>query len=348
VVLRLMRQFYGKTPAEAFGPMKLRHLREQMIRGDKKANPPRTPWSRKYINHQVSRVCRMFRWATGQEMLPAAVHHQLAAVEPLKRGRSEARETAAVKPVSLDRVDAIRPYVSRQVEAMIDLQLLTGARGGELFKLRATDLNMKELQGLWVYQPDEHKTSYLDRERMIIFGPKAQEIIAGFMIDRPMDAYLFSPADAEAERRAKITAVRKTPMSCGNTVGSRRMARPQRKPGDHYNRGSYARAICYACDQAFPPPEHLQPAIGSDGKRESKASMMKRLTAAEKAELATWGTSHRWHPHQLRHVAGTELRRKFGLEAAQIALGHSSAQITDAVYAERDLQKLGEVMKQVG
>ncbi len=348
VALRLMRQFFGKTAAEEFGPMKLRHLREQMIRGDKKAKPPRMPWSRKYINHQVSRVCRMYRWAAGQEMLPAAVHHQLAAVEPLKRGRSEARETAPVRPVSIERVDAIRPYVSRQVEAMIDLQLLTGARGGELFKLRGMDLNMKELPGLWIYRPDEHKTAYMDRERMIIFGPKAQEIITGFMAGKPTDAYLFNPTDAEAERRARLTAARKTPLSCGNTVGSRRKVRPQRKPGDHYNRGSYARAICYACDQAFPPPEHLQPAVGPDGKRESKAAMMKRLTDAEKAELRAWRSSHRWHPHQLRHVAGTELRRRFGLEAAQIALGHSSAQITDAVYAERDLRKLVEVMKQVG
>ena len=43
-----------------------------------------------------------------------------------------------------------------------------------------------------------------------------------------------------------------------------------------------------------------------------------------------------------------EIRRIFGLEAAQVVLGHSSAQITDAVYAERDLQKVIEVIKKVG
>ena len=76
--------------------------------------------------------------------------------------------------------------------------------------------------------------------------------------------------------------------------------------------------------------------------------MLKRLTPAQRSDLQAWRSSHRWHPHQLRHVAGTELRRKFGLEVAQIVLGHSSAQITDAVYAERDMGKLLEVMKQVG
>ena len=44
----------------------------------------------------------------------------------------------------------------------------------------------------------------------------------------------------------------------------------------------------------------------------------------------------RWHPHQLRHNYATEIRRQHGLEAAQLLLGHSSALVTDAVYADRD------------
>jgi integrase len=42
------------------------------------------------------------------------------------------------------------------------------------------------------------------------------------------------------------------------------------------------------------------------------------------------------------------LRRVFGLEAAQLALGHASAQITNAVYAERDRTKIVEIMKRIG
>jgi integrase len=348
VVLRLLTQFFGEIPAADFGPKRLRFLRDQMIRGDQKAAPPREAWSRKYINHQVKRICRMFKWASGQEMLPVTVYQQLATVEGLKRGRSEARENAAVKPVSMDRVDAIRPYVSRQVEALIDLQLLTGARGGELFKLRRVDLQVDERSGLWTYAPLEHKNAYREKPRTIIFGPRAQDIIKQFFEERPITAYLFSAAEADTERRAKLHAARKTPMSCGNIPGSNRKGAPQRKPGDHYTRASYLYAIYHACDRAFPPPEHLQPGMTEDSKRESKAAMLKRLTPAQRSDLQAWRSSHRWHPHQLRHVAGTELRRKFGLEVAQIVLGHSSAQITDAVYAERDMGKLLEVMKQVG
>ena len=47
-----------------------------------------------------------------------------------------------------------------------------------------------------------------------------------------------------------------------------------------------------------------------------------------------------WKPNQLRHAAATEVRRKFGLEAAQVLLGHAAADITQ-VYAERDAT-LGE------
>jgi len=49
----------------------------------------------------------------------------------------------------------------------------------------------------------------------------------------------------------------------------------------------------------------------------------------------------------LRHSAATEIRRQFGLEAAQTVLGHAKADITQ-VYAERDLSLAAEVMRRIG
>ena len=40
--------------------------------------------------------------------------------------------------------------------------------------------------------------------------------------------------------------------------------------------------------------------------------------------------------------------QKYGLEAAQLMLGHSSAMITDAVYAERDHTKIIAIAGEVG
>lgn len=64
--------------------------------------------------------------------------------------------------------------------------------------------------------------------------------------------------------------------------------------------------------------------------------------------MAAWQESHRWHPPQLRQTAGTRVRGEFGLEAAAVVLGHSSALVTDAVSAERGLSKVAEVMRRIG
>jgi integrase len=75
-----------------------------------------------------------------------------------------------------------------------------------------------------------------------------------------------------------------------------------------YDRVTYARAVSRACDKA-------------------------------KVE--------KWSPNQLRHTAATEIRSKFGLEGAQIVLGHASADVTQ-VYAERD-EKLGtRIAREIG
>ena len=55
----------------------------------------------------------------------------------------------------------------------------------------------------------------------------------------------------------------------------------------------------------------------------------------------------RWSPNRLRHTAATEVRAKFGLEAAQIVLGHLAADVAQ-IYAERDLAKGAEVARQIG
>ena len=52
-------------------------------------------------------------------------------------------------------------------------------------------------------------------------------------------------------------------------------------------------------------------------------------------------------PNRLRHAAATEIRKQFGLEAAQVALGHRQADVTQ-IYAERNLTLAAEVAKKIG
>jgi integrase len=55
----------------------------------------------------------------------------------------------------------------------------------------------------------------------------------------------------------------------------------------------------------------------------------------------------RWAPNQLRHAAGTEIREKYGLEFAQVCLGHSNAKTTE-IYAKASFDKAVQVAKEIG
>jgi integrase len=84
--------------------------------------------------------------------------------------------------------------------------------------------------------------------------------------------------------------------------------KPARKPGDRYTKDSYSRAVARACAKAKVTP---------------------------------------WRPNQLRHAAATEARRLFGLEAAQVLLGHAKADTT-AIYAAANVQRGVEIARMIG
>lgn len=229
--------------------------------------------------------------------------------------------------------------MSRQAAALVQLQLLTGARPGELLALRGCDIDTTAQP--WVYVPASHKNSHRGHKRVIFFGPKAQRIVGEFL--KPdLNGYLFSPADAERESRERRHAARVTPLAYGNSPGTNRRRNPKRRPGERYTVTAYRRAIARACDRAFPPPERL---AARDG--ESERTWLARLSPEQKGELAAWRRKHRWHPHQLRHNAATELRKRFGIEAAQVILGHCSLDVTQ-VYAAKDVEAARRIMADVG
>ncbi len=365
--LRVLRSHYGTADAGSFGPNALRIVRDSMVLGKAEGKRRRPPWCRKTVNGRIGDIVRMFRWAASRELVSAQVYQSLQTLPALKRGRCAAADHDAVKPVPMDLIEAVKPHVSRQVAALIDLQLLTGARPGELLQLRACDLDTsgsgdahtlagrmrgstvfslnakREAAGkdgeegrIWAYRPSHHKNQHRGKDRTIYFGPQAQLILRQFMADRPLDGYLFSPAEADLERKARRNAARKTPLSCGNVAGGVTTDDPQWQAGEHYTTASYRRAIERGCDKAFPPPGALQPRRIKAGPKESDLQLHARLTPQQRRDLEEWRAEHRWHPNQLRHTAATLIRKQFGLEAAQLVLGHSSAMITDAVYAERD------------
>lgn len=296
LALRIVRELYGRSAAADFGPLALKAVRQRMI-GD--------GGSRQYINKHVRRILLMFKRAVENELLPSSVYEALKCVSGLEKGRCDARETDPVRPVVDAHILAIRPYVNPQVWAMVELQRLTGMRSGEVTIMRASDIDIAGVE--WNYRPASHKTAHHGHERAVPLGPKARAIIRQFL-KVEAGAYLFSPSDAELDRRAAQHAARKIPIRQGNRPGSNRKKKPKRRPREYYSPDTYRIAIRRACKKASVPT---------------------------------------WHPHQLRHTFATKVRKEFGIEPARILLGHRSMAVTE-LYAEIDRAKTRHVVERIG
>jgi len=246
---------FGEIPASEFGPLALKTVRQAMIDAD---------WSRGYVNKSVGRIRRVFRWACENELVSPTVLQGLQAVTPLLAGRTKAKDHAPRRPVPQEHIDRVREVVVPRTRDLIDLQLLTGARSGELVGLT---MAMLDRSGpVWVARLMDHKTVHHGKERVLVFGPQAQAILLKYLTANPS---------------AKLFKV------------SRRW---------------YGYSVAAACEELGIP---------------------------------------RWTPHWLRHNAATRLREEYGLEVAQVMLGHSSADMTQ-LYARLNLSKAVEVARVSG
>ncbi|MCE9604772.1 MAG: tyrosine-type recombinase/integrase [Planctomycetia bacterium] len=307
-----LRRLYGLSPAREFGPKALKQVQEAYVQHG---------LCRKSVNKHVFRVRRIFRWAVAEELVHESLAHGLAAVESLRRGKTAAPETLPTATVDLADVEAVIPFVSDEIAAMIRLQYHAAMRPAEVTIMRLCDIDRSDPE-LWLYRPTSHKTAYRDGDREIYLGEECRKVLGPFM-DRPADAFLFSPAIAERRRNEKRNEDRdpnrKTKIfDCElrhrvrrrEAAARRQSMRPKR---DHYDADSYRRAVAYGIRQA-------------------------RKHGIEVQE---------WSPRRLRHTMATKVREKWGVEGAQIYLGHSKCSVTQ-VYAQRD-RKLGrEVALDVG
>lgn len=128
-------------------------------------------------------------------------------------------------------------------------------------------------------------------------------------VDRSEDVWVYSPPDHKTAHYGKDRKILLGPKA--QAILGPYLDRMAFRPGDYVfrrNGHSYSQAILYACDK-----------LGID----------------------------RWHPNQLRHGAATAIRRAFGIEAAQVVLGHSKLSMTE-VYAEKPMELAKMVAREVG
>lgn len=263
------------------------------------------------INKDVERVKRVFKWAASKRLVPAAVPQLLATVVGLRAGRTEARERPPVQPVPDSDVDATLAFLRPQVAAMVRLQRLTGMRPGEVAVMRTMDVDTTGQ--VWIYRPGSDQgpqgahKTAWRGHSRVIALGPRAQELLKSWLRGKVTEYLFQPREARSTFDAERRAKRKSKVP--PSQASRRPKRnPKKKLGERYSDSSYANAVAKACRKAGVPC---------------------------------------WSPNRLRHSHATEVRKRFGLEAAQVALGHSRANVTE-VYAERDHGLAVEVAIAIG
>jgi hypothetical protein len=140
--LRMLRERHDHESVTTFGHLKLLTLRDQWA----------ADWIvRTQVDHRMKSVRRMFSWGVSRQLVPPGILEAVKTVEGLRKGRCNARKGRKLQPVPNARVDAVRPFVSRQVWAMIELQSPTGTRPVEATIMRTIDIDTT--REIWTYMP---------------------------------------------------------------------------------------------------------------------------------------------------------------------------------------------------
>lgn len=306
--LSSLATLYGESPVVEFGPKKLKRVRSAMAKDG---------LARSTVNHDLSRIKRMFRWASEEEVIPPELYSKLTCVKGLYRGQENCLETEPVKPARVASIEALIPFLSPTVAALLRVQFYCGMRPGEACIIRACDIDKSG--EVWLYRPQRHKTAWRGFEQVKAIPKVAQRIIEqSFRAER--NAYLFSPADSMAWHKQQRLENRKPRKTKRYPCEVRRLQKKARNstrrlnkqlPGDCYTSGSYCRALTYGFERA------------------------------EKAGVII----ERFVPNQVRHTIGTLISQQIGQQAAQRYLGHENLNTT-SLYTERQIGELIEVATQ--
>lgn len=269
---------------------------------------------RNVINARVRKIRQVFKWAVSEEMIAGSVHHALTTVSALKRGRGIIIDGVEVIPVESEEVKPVPEQwvedVCRHVPPTVEAMIRFQYWTGARPDevCRISAVEIDRGGPIWLYKPEHHKTAHHGKTRTVAIGPRAQKVIEPFMT-RDLHAPIFSPAEALQQRNAAhVEAYAADGPDYRKWQSYQKRERKPRKVADRYNPRAYARIIARVCKK-FEIPH--------------------------------------WHPNQLRHNAGTRVRKHFGLEGVKAVLGQTKTS-TAELYAEIDPLKAAAAMEAVG
>ena len=264
-------------------------------------------WCRGVINQRIGRIVRIFKWSVAEELVPPSVYQALAAVSGLRLGRSDAPESKPIQAVDTMTVSATLPFLNRHLRAMVALQQLTGMRPGEVCRMRLAEIDRSSER--WTYRPSRHKTQHHGKNRVVMIGPRGRAVIEAFVAEGSVVDPSGPLFSPRRAREERFAVMRENRKTpVQPSQLCRRLPKPKLNPAEEYTPNAYADAVSNAAKRA--------------------------------------GVPH-WHPNMIRHTFASEVRKVHGLEAAQVLLGHSRADVTQ-VYAERNEELAATVAAKIG
>lgn len=241
--LRAMVHAIGDMPAREVSPRHIKEVRSLFLNGYVHPNPkfgkkhPETklggwhrPQARKSVNQNFGRVRAVFKWAGEEGLIPAEIYYRLSLIRGVRPGENGAKDMPDVPPVPEGDLTKTMPHLGPVVREMVEIQLLTACRPGEVCRLCPSELDRSG--AVWKWRPPKHKNAWRGHSKLILIGPKAQSILTHFL-DRDPESACFSPREA-AEKSGQNWRARKD----------------GRGPTEQYRVNSYEQAIERACLRA--------------------------------------------------------------------------------------------------
>ncbi len=312
-VLLAVIRLYKNRPVAEFDSLALMEVQRAMadgswmsVRERQQANAKGRPvgWCRRTVNRAIVRIRTVWRWAESRKLAPPGSWSNLRSVPGLRKNSPGVREAPKSKIPTWDDVKKVLRHLSPIPRAMLLLQWWSGMRTCEVRLMRVADID--RTGDVWLYRPGHHKNEWRGQERVIALGPKCQAVLRAFLEGRDPNAYLFSPAEARTDWYGRLREARRTKVQPSQVC--RKKDEPLRKPGEHYEKSSYSRAV-------------------------SKAGKLAGLEG--------------FHPYSLRHAAKNRITRAAGADAARAVLGHKTISTTQH-YGSLDMAHAAEVMGRHG
>jgi len=164
---------YDTWPVVDFGPEEIQAVQEAMVayrfywpkRGAKDGDKL-VSLGRSSINRMINQVHKMWRWGIGRQITTDAQAQLLKEVQPLRAGRTVARDQPRRRPITEDELEAVVAKLPTIVADMVRLAWLTAMRPSEVCRMRPIDI-LQDDPDCWLYIPGRDESPVGDHKTTI-------------------------------------------------------------------------------------------------------------------------------------------------------------------------------------